>query len=222
MTIKQLTLLLLAVALGIGTQSCRSRGTRSRTASRQSQQQKQQTPPPAAPSGPAAAQVMNRADSVLAKVNAINSPELDIASVKAEDYPRTPWGASYVPRPDLTAYSNYEAALAAFNGSDYDKAIGLLSQIAVSGRPPELVPNAYYWIGESYYALNRYADALPYFEYTTKAGPTYKREMAFYKLSRGNYTIGNTQAASLWYERLRAEFPSSSYAKTLKKLGVQG
>jgi TolA-binding protein len=76
-------------------------------------------------------------------------------------------------------------------------------------------------MGESYYALGRYADALPYFEYTTKAGPSYKREMAFYKLSRSAYSIGNVQAASMWYERLRAEYPSTKYAKTLRGIGVQ-
>lgn len=216
MNINRFSLLLLCVVLLVGTDSCRPRAAK--TAKNTKQQQKPTTPPS---NSPTAAQVMNRADSVLAKVNALSAPELDVARIKSEDYPRTPWGANYVPRPDLTAYSNYEAALAAFNGGDYDRSIGLLSQIATSGRPPELVPNSYYWIGESYYALGRYADALPYFEYTTKAGPNYKREQAFYKLARANYTIGNTQAASMWYDRLRAEYPTTQYGKTLKKLGVQ-
>ena len=215
MNINKLFLLLLLAAVLVGTDSCSRRATKSKTAA------KKTTPTQQASTGTSAAKVMSRADSVLAKVNAMSSAELDVASVKSEDYPRTPWGANYVPRPDLTAYSNYEAGLAAYNGGDYDKTVGLMTQIAVSGRPPELVPNAYYWMGESYYALGRYADALPYFEYTTKAGPTYKREMAFYKLSRANYTIGNTQAASMWNERLRAEYPSTKYAKTLKKIGVQ-
>jgi TolA-binding protein len=215
MTFSRITTLLLLAALLVGSDSCSRRASRSKTTA------KKTAPTQQAATTTSAAKVMSRADSVLAKVSAMSAEDLDVASVKSEDYPRTPWGANYVPRPDLTAYSNYEAALAAYNGGDYDKAVGLLSQIAVSGRPAELVPNAYYWMGESYYALGRYADALPYFEYTTKAGPTYKREMAFYKLARANYTIGNVQAASMWNERLRAEYPSTKYAKTLKKIGVQ-
>lgn len=210
--------LLLAVAL-LSTESCRPRASKSRAS------KKQATKPAsvaATPGGPSAAQVMSRADSVLAKVNAMSAPELDAATPQPEDYPQSPSAqAGYVPRPDLTAYSNYQAALGAYNAGDFDNAIAQLSQIIVGGNPPELVPNAYYWLGESFYSQGRFADAMQYFEYTTQVGPTYKREMALYKLARCNYAIGNTQAASMWFDRLRAEYPSTKYAKTLKKLGVQ-
>lgn len=217
--LKLSVLLLLAVVM-ISTESCRPRAAKSRTAKKQTQQ-----PAPTAaakPTGPSAAQVMSRADSVLAKVNAMSAPELDAAKPQPEDYPQSPSAsAGYVPRPDLTAYNNYQAALAAFNASDYDQAISLLSQIIINGNPPELVPNAYYWLGESFYSQGRFADAIQYFEYTTQVGPTYKRETALYKLARCNYAIGNTQAASMWFDRLRAEYPATKYAKNLKKLGVQ-
>src|SRR5205085_6470175 len=123
--------------------------------------------------------------------------------------------------PDLSAYSTYEAGLASFSGGDYDKAVGSFARIAATGRPSELVPNAYYWIGESYYAMGRFAEAVPYFEYTVQVGPQFRRESAMYKLSRTNNSIGNTQAAGMWYERLRAEYPKSAYLAKLRKVGVR-
>lgn len=214
-----IVMLLLAVLAISSLESCRPRSTKNRTARKQPAQQSQ---PQTASTAPSASQVMSRADSVLAKVNAMNSKDLDVANVQPEDYPQSPNAMSgYVPRPDLTAYSNYQAALAAYNASDYEQSISLLSQLIVTGNPAELIPNAYYWLGECFYAEGRYADALQYFEYTTQVGPTFKKETAIYKLSRCNYSIGNTQAASMWYDRLRAEFPHSKYSKTLKKLGVQ-
>lgn len=207
-----LALLFIGSLLSLG--SCRSRATRNRSTA------KNKTSQPTA-GGPSAQQVMTRADSVLAKVSTMSQESREIPSVTTDDYPRTPWGSQYIPKPDLSAYSTYEAGLGNFTNGEYDKAIADFSQIAVSGRPSELVPNAYYWMGECYYAMQRYADALPYFEYTVKAGPPNKRESAFYKLSRANNSMGNTQAAGMWYERLMAEYPRSSYGSKLRKLGLR-
>ncbi len=216
MKMTKILLALLLVSSLVMLDSCRSRATRSRTAAKNKATQ----PAPAA-SGTSAQQVMTRADSVLAKVSSMSQEPRDIPTITTEDYPRTPWGSTYIPRTDLSAYSTYEAGLSNFTNGQYDQALANFSQIAVSGRPAEMVPNAYYWMGESYYAMQRFADAIPYFEYTVKAGPAFKRESAFYKLARSNYSMGNTQAAGMWYERLMTEYPKSSYGKNLKKIGVR-
>jgi TolA-binding protein len=173
--------------------------------------------------GPSAASVMAKTDSVISRIGEMNN-ESELPPMAFEPGlggpPRSPWGTPYVPRPSNEDYDVFEAALGAFNGGDYDQAIGLLSQVVVSGRPSEMIPNAYYWIGESYYALGRYAEMLPYFEHTVKVGPQHKREMAMYKLARGNHAMGNEQAASTWYQRLRAEYPKTTYASRLRGLGI--
>lgn len=220
---RKFSYLLLAGALlgvSLGMSSCRSRASRSRT-SRTAAQNK---PAASGTNGTSVRDLLNRTDSTIARVNALSSESADVPPVAAEPIfamPRTPWGSPYVPVPDISDYGRFEAGLAAFNGSQYDQAIGQFSQILVAGRPPELVPNAYYWIGESYYAMQRYAESLPYFEYVTKVGPEYKREISFYKLSRANLAMGNAQAGSLWYERLSANYPRSSYRTTLRKLGAR-
>lgn len=171
---------------------------------------------------PSAKSVLQHADSALERVAQLGQEPEPTARQTMPDYtPRTPWGEAYVPQPDLTAYAPYQAALAAYNGKRYDDAIALFSQVVNSGRPPEMLPNSYYWIGESLYAQGRYAESMPYFEYVTRVGPTYKRTISMYKLSRGNIYLGNQTGANLWYERLRNEYPSSSYIAPLRKLGAR-
>jgi TolA-binding protein len=196
--------------------SCRSRATKNRNTAKN-----KTTQPAPTTAGPSAQQVMTKADTVLAKVSALSQEQRDIPAVSTDDYPKTPWGSNYIPKPDLSAYSIYEAGLANFTHGEYEKSLANFSQIAVTGRPSELVPNAYYWMGECYFAMQRYPDALPYFEYTTKEGPSFKRESAFYKLARANYSMGNTQVSGMWYERLMTEYPKSTYGAKLRKLGIR-
>ncbi len=210
------TMAILLIA-GLASVSCKPRASRSRTPARTPAAQQ------ATAQGTTAKQVLSRTDSAIARVAAMNSDQaLDQTPVATDEQSqRTPWGANYVPRPNGSDYEAYQAGLAAFNGGQYDQAIGSFSQTVVSGRPPEMVPNAYYWMGESYFAMQRYAESLPYFEYVTNSGPEYKRSMAFYKLSLANNNLGNRQAANLWYERLRNEYPGSSYSKKLAALGMR-
>ena len=199
-------------------------GCRPRTSKNRTKQNTAQTTKTATPAGMDAKQVMNRTDSAIQRVAAMNyESDLDRPPVATDDGAgaRTPWGSSYVPRPNGGDYDTYQNALGSYNAGQYDQAIGSFSQVVVSGKPPELVPNAYYWMGESYYAMQRYQESLPYFEYVTKAGPEYKRTMAFYKLAMASDNLGNRQAANLWYERLRNEYPSSTYAKKLAARGLR-
>lgn len=211
-----LTLSLLLVTLETG---CRPRANRSRTSRDQ-----QARPATSQQAGAvSASQVLARTDSAIARIGAMQerTEEPFFASEPMLGMPpRTPWGSAYVPTPRSEEYDLFEAALAAYNGKDHDRSIGLLSQVVVSGRPPELIPAAYYWIGENYYSMARYQEMLPYFEYTVRVGPQPKRELSMYKLARGNYELGNKQAASLWYHRLIAEYPRTTFASRLRRLGV--
>ncbi len=219
------------VILATGISSCRSsRSTRSAN----------RTPPPATqpanPNSPSAQSVLTHADSALSRVSQLSADDRLSADDENREAPphagfpeerpnfepmRTPWGAPYIPRPNLTEYGLYEAALGAYNGHRYDEALALFSQIVTKGRPPELVPNAYYWMGESYYAMGNYAESMPYFEYVTRVGPDYKRTIALYKLARAALFLGNRQEANMYYEQLRNEYPHSMYIHPLIRLGAR-
>ena len=205
------------LALGSTMISCRS--SRTNRSNPRNKPAPQAVTPPA--SGPSAQSVLTSADSALARVNQLSAEDREAANRDATPMNEQSAQPNYVPQPDLTEYGLYEAALGAYNGRKYDESIALFSQIVTKGRPPELVPNAYYWMGESFYAENRYAESMPYFEYVTRVGPQYKREMAFFKLSRAAQHLGNKQDANMYYERLRSEYPHSHYISTLKKLGAR-
>jgi len=214
MKLRTFILLLLSATLVVGLNSCRPRSQKSA--------KKQTKTPPADTSkqkAPSAKSVMSRADSVLANLATLSAEERDKPEVTQSDYLTQP--APQNASPDPSGYKVFESGLASFNASDYQAAIGAFSQIASTGRPPELVPNAYYWMGESYYGMNRFAESIPYFEYTAQAGPAYKRETAFYKLAMASSLAGNDEVASTWTQRLRAEYPKSKYVKLLKKAGVE-
>jgi TolA-binding protein len=205
------------LVLATSVMSCRSSRSNRSNASRN-----KPVPMTEAPSsGPSAKAVLTNADSALARVNQLSSEDREAENTESAPIAEQPAQQNYVPQPDLTDYGLYEAALGSYNGSRYDEAIALFSQIVTKGRPPELVPNAYYWMGESFYAEHRYAESVPYFEYVTRVGPQYKREMAFFKLSRGALHLGNKQDANMYYERLRNEYPKSHYIATLRKLGAR-
>jgi TolA-binding protein len=225
-TTRTLLFCILVLACSISLTSCRSSRS-SRTNTQRGRTQQQQTPQAQAAQGPSAKSVMDHADSALQRVSQLGNestetmPMMDRPMMPNFAPPRRPWGEPFVPQPNVTEYGLYEAALGAYNGRRYDESIALLSQVVMTGRPPELVPNAYYWMGESFYASGRYAEAMPYFDYVTRIGPQYKREISLFKLSRGNIHLGNRQAANMYYERLRNEYPRSRYISTLRKLGAR-
>jgi TolA-binding protein len=214
-----------ATCLSIVAVGCRS----SRTSKNSTRNAPAKTPATATTTQePSAKQVLSHADSALMRVSQLSAANRD-ATPEAREMPEERMSppmprmsdAPYLPRPNLTEYGLYEAALGAYNGNRYDEALALFSRIVTTGRPPELVPNAYYWMGESLYGEQRYAESMPYFEYVVRVGPQFKREMAMYKLSRANLHLGNKQGANTWYERLRAEYPRSSHISTLRKLGAR-
>ncbi len=211
-----------AIILAVGISSCRT--TRS---TRYANRTRAAAPPAPATPAPSAQAVLTHADSALSRISQLSAedqaPPPPAESVTAPNFRpmRMPWGAPYVPRPNLTDYGLYEAALGAYNGRRYEEALALFSQIVTKGRPPELVPNAYYWMGESFYAMGNYAECMPYFEYVTRVGPEYKRTISLYKLARAALFLGNRQQANMYYERLRNEYPHSMYIRPLIRLGAR-
>ncbi|MFI5201258.1 MAG: tetratricopeptide repeat protein [Candidatus Kapaibacterium sp.] len=223
------------VLAAVGLSACRSSRSNRYTANRNQPPAPTAANPAAPGATPSAQAVLTHADSALERVNQLSAEDRSAEDRNTEPPPRagfpeqrpnfapmrTPWGAPYTPQPNLTEYGLYEAALGAYNGRRYDEAIALFSQIVTRGRPPELVPNAYYWMGESFYAMGEYAQSMPYFEYVTRVGPEYKRTMALYKLTRAALYLGNRQEANMYYERLRNEYPHSQYIHPLIRLGAR-
>ncbi len=77
-----------------------------------------------------------------------------------------------------------------------------------------LAPNAYYWIGESFYAQKNYPEALLSFKQVTSSYPKHhKTPDALLKAGMTYEMLGDKDNARLQYQALLADFPSSSAAK---------
>ncbi len=108
----------------------------------------------------------------------------------------------------------YKEALDLVLGGKYaigrDKFNAFLQQYP-NGR---LAPNAYYWIGESFYAQKNYSEALLSFKQVTSAYPKHhKTPDALLKAGMTYDKLGDKANASLQYQALLADFPSSNAAK---------
>ncbi len=78
----------------------------------------------------------------------------------------------------------------------------------------KLVPNAYYWIGESYYSQGNFGEALSAFKQVTTRFPRHhKTSDALLKVAMTYQKLGDVANAKASYQTLIANFPRSSAAR---------
>lgn len=81
-----------------------------------------------------------------------------------------------------------------------------------------LVPNALYWIGESYYAEKNYAQAVLSFKEVTRRYPKHhKSAAALLKIGMSYAMMGEKDNASLYLRALLQDFPKSEPAPAARK-----
>ncbi len=81
----------------------------------------------------------------------------------------------------------------------------------------KLAPNAYYWVGESYYSQGNYNDALLAFRQVTTNYPKHhKTSDALLKAGMTYQRMGDVENAKVHYQTLITNFPRSNAAKIAK------
>jgi tol-pal system protein YbgF len=115
----------------------------------------------------------------------------------------------------------YDAAMDLYNQGQLSSAIPAFRIITENYPNHSLTDNAQYWIGEAYFRLKRFEQAIIEFDRTLLYKDTNKREDALYKLASCHERLGKTDAAKEMYSRFLAEFPNSRHAShVLKKLNM--
>jgi tol-pal system protein YbgF len=109
----------------------------------------------------------------------------------------------------VDASSGYEGALAKYKAHDFEGAINSFQALIDGNIEPRLVDNCHYWIGESYYGLRQYKNALK--EFKTVIGLPRSEKKADATLMSGNCSavLGDAAAAREAYEKVVADFPTS-------------
>ncbi len=140
--------------------------------------------------------------------------------------------APAAPKPSAPAASR-PAGRAPAVPPDYQRALSLLvdqekpaeartafSVFLTDNPDGPFTPNALYWVGETYYAEKKYADAILLFKDVAARFPKHdKAPDALYKASLAYRQLGDTENAVFLEKLLREDYPNSRAAGLLKQRG---
>lgn len=174
------------------------------------------------------ARLQYRADSLMNEnrrlqdqVDALTAESRKLTARNAELETRLAEAATPPPPPVMTDPSEaYRAALGQFNARNYSGALEGFSSILASGSAGELADNCQYWMGECYYGMGQYSDAMQNFEKVMEYRRSGKIPYATLMIGNCQAAMGNKAAAVETYQKVISGFPTSPVAeKARAKLG---
>ncbi|MCC6848363.1 MAG: tol-pal system protein YbgF [Deltaproteobacteria bacterium] len=108
---------------------------------------------------------------------------------------------------------DYRRGIALVRQGSYDKAIQALREFLRTNRESPLTANAQYWIGESYYMLADYYQAILNFNQVRQQHPKSDRApAAVLKIGLAFQQMGNKSEARLAFQKVLNDYPSSPEA----------
>ena len=117
--------------------------------------------------------------------------------------------------------SSYSAALQDYRAGKYRQAMDKFSQFIRLNPSSDLSDNAQYWIGECYYGLNNYRQALAEFQKVFLYPKTNKADAAQFKVGYCYLELGEKTRALAEFKKLVSQYPHSEYVEKAKKVMAQ-
>lgn len=118
----------------------------------------------------------------------------------------------------LTEQDAYQNAFGFLKQGRYDEALPALKAFLLNYPQSDLVDNAQYWLGETYYVLHRYDLAIAEFSKVAQLYPTSPKVAdAYLKIGFSYYEVQDWVSARLALEKVAAQFPESGAANLAKK-----
>jgi tol-pal system protein YbgF len=149
-------------------------------------------------------------ESATAPTPKAEAPAAPAKAERAKPIPSTPAPAGDIP-------SRYSDALQTYRNRNFSAAALQFEEILNSGISEDLMDNCHYWIGQSYYDLKKYKEALPHFETILEMRKSDKKPDAQLMLANCYLEIGNTASAKREYGRFLSTYPNSPYAKKARE-----
>ena len=119
-----------------------------------------------------------------------------------------------LPIPEGSDRDNYQVALELLREERYDMAATAFRQFLVAFPNSELADNAQYWLAESYYASNKFEQALQDFEAVINDHPRSRKVPdALLKMGYCNYSLKRWAAARVTLTRVQADYPETTAAR---------
>jgi tol-pal system protein YbgF len=104
----------------------------------------------------------------------------------------------------------YSAALSSFRKRDFNTAITGFQSLLNASVKEDLADNCHYWIGESYYGLGKYSEAIKQFNEVLGYKKSEKKADAQLMIGNSYAAMGNKDAARTAYEKVTNTYPSQA------------
>jgi len=112
---------------------------------------------------------------------------------------------------------NYQAALGLFHERRYQEAATEFEQLLAVNSSHSYADNAQYWIGECYYAMGKYNEAIMAFEKVQSFPKSNKNDYALFKLGQCYSKLGDLESAKREFQQLIDTYPESELAPRARK-----
>lgn len=113
--------------------------------------------------------------------------------------------------------ARYKKAFNTYNAHKYREAIDQFSALLRENSTHSLADNCQYWIGECYYGLGNYTQAIAEFEKVYSYSKSNKIDAAILKLGLSYRRLGNNEMARSQFEQLIANYPKSEYIERARR-----
>jgi len=158
-----------------------------------------------------------------APASSIGSPATAVSAAAASQPSIGSTGAQAGP---AVAQASYDKAFQAIRGGNYAEASREFRSFIQQYPSHALVPNAWYWLGESYYATTNYSVALQSFQQLLSQFPqSDKAPDALLKVGYSQIELKQLDAAKLTLKQVAAKYPGSKAAslaqERLQRLQLQ-
>ncbi len=149
-----------------------------------------------------------RMDRLTTELNSINA---DINPVLAQERMKRDKAK------ELAASAQYKAALAQYNYGNYEDSIVMFEDFIAAYPNSDLIPNAWYWIGECYYSGKKWPTAVKNFEYVADNFSGHKANDARLKMAMCYYYMGRPDDAYDELMTLKNMTPRYEHMDTVNK-----
>jgi len=159
---------------------------------------------------------------ILAQLISLESRIISLSASISETNQLDPRLPTVEPSTRARAKSSYNdrylQALSRYQNHDYRTAVALFRELIAENDQHELADNAQYWIGECFYALKQYDQAIIEFGKVAAFPLSNKDDDAQYKIALCYLASGAAVQARRELQKLIDRFPNSEYINNVKQL----
>lgn len=123
--------------------------------------------------------------------------------------------------PAVSASSNvaagYEGALAAYRSRNFAGAVQGFQALLDGNVRDDLADNCHYWIGESYYGMGKYREAIDHFRMVMDYKKSEKKDDAQLMIGNASAALGDKAGAREAYNKLISSYPVSPLVQKAKE-----